>query len=89
MQIQGLPTEFGPRGDHHNENGVAGGNPPETPMEANIASFDHEHKRCGSKQPEGGGDGMDMDDSWDGRPLMEVVLQIEAKANPHENPEEG
>ena len=89
MEIQGLPTKFGPRGDHNDQNSVAGCKPAKTPMEANIAGFDHEHKRCGSQQPDRGGDGMYMDDSRDGRPLMDVVMQIEPEADPHENPEEG
>jgi len=32
---------------------------------------------------------MYMDDSRDGRPLMDVVMQIEPEADPYENPEEG
>jgi hypothetical protein len=52
LQVQSLPTEFGPGGDHNNESGVAGRKPAETTMEADVACFDHEHKRGRSKQRE-------------------------------------
>ncbi len=74
IQVQGLPTEFGPWRDHNDESGVAGCKPAETTMEADVAGFDHKHKRGGSKQPERGGDGMYVDDLGYGRLLMEVVV---------------
>ena len=58
-------------------------------MEADIAGFDHEHKRGGGEQPERGGDSMYVDDHGYGRLLMEVVMQIKAEADAYEDPEEG
>ena len=81
MQVQGLPTEFRPWGDHNDESGVAGRKPAETTMEADVAGFDHEHKRGGSEQPKRRGDGMYVDDLGYRRLLLEVVVQIEAEAD--------
>ena len=89
VQVQGLPTEFGPGRDHNDESGVAGCKPAETTMEADVAGFHHEHKRGGGKQPERGGDGMYVHDLGYGRLLLEVVVQIKAKADAHEDPEDG
>jgi hypothetical protein len=58
-------------------------------MEADVAGFDHEHKRGRSQQPERGGDCMYVDDLGYGRLLVEVVVQIEAEADAHEDPEDG
>ena len=58
-------------------------------MEADVAGFDHEHKRGGSEQPERGGDGMYVDDLGYGRLLVEVVVQIESESDANEYPEDG
>ena len=63
--------------------------PAETTMEADVSGFDHEHKRGGGQQPERGGDGMYVNDPGYGRLLPEVVVQIEAEADAHEDPENG
>ena len=44
-KVQGLPTEFRPGPDHKDESGVTGRKPTQAAMEADIAAFDHEHKR--------------------------------------------
>jgi hypothetical protein len=49
MQVQGLPTEFGPGRDQNDESGVAGRKPAQTAMKADVAGFDHEHERGGSE----------------------------------------
>jgi hypothetical protein len=41
VQVQGLPTELGPGGDHHDESGVASRKPAETTMQTDVAGFDH------------------------------------------------
>src|SRR5579859_7659946 len=89
MQIQGLPTKFGPGGNHQNKSGVAGSKPADTAMEADVAGSDQKHKRGSSEQPERGGDGMNVDDRRHGRLLVEIVAQIEAEADTHEEPEDG
>ncbi len=58
-------------------------------MEADIAAFDHEHKRGCRQQPERRRDSMYMNDQGNGRLLMEIVVQIETKANAHKYPEEA
>ena len=58
-------------------------------MEADVAGFDQKHERGGSEQPERGGDGMYVDDPGYGRLLLEVVVQVEAEADAHEDPEQG
>ncbi len=49
---------------------------------------DHEHKRGGREQPERRRDSMYMNYQGNGRLLMEVVVQIETKADAHKYPEE-
>jgi hypothetical protein len=46
-------------------------------------------QRGGSKQPERGGNGTYVNDSGYGRLLLEVVVQIEAEADAHVDPEDG
>ena len=76
-------------GDDHDESGVASRKPAETTMETDVAGFDQEHKRGGREQPKRGGDGMYVDDRGYRRLLLEVVVQIEAEADAHEDPEHG
>ena len=89
LQVQSLPTQFRPGRDHNNKSSIAGRKPAQSAMQADIAGFDQEHKRGGSEQPERSGDGMYVDDCGYGWLLMKVVMQIEAEANPHEDPEDG
>jgi hypothetical protein len=58
-------------------------------MKFDVAGFHHQYERGGSKQPEDGGDSMDMDDFGYGGLLMEVVVQIKAEADAYEGPEDG
>lgn len=58
-------------------------------MEADIAAFDHEHKRRGREQPDCRRNRMDMNYQGNGRLLMEIVVQIEPKADAHKYPEEA
>ena len=58
-------------------------------METDVAGFDQEHKRGGREQPKRGGDGMYVDHRGYRRLLLEVVVQIEAEADAHEDPENG
>jgi hypothetical protein len=89
LEVQGLPTEFRPRGYEEDERGVAGREPAQAAMEAYVTGFDQEHHRGGSEQPERGGDGMDMNDCGYGRLFMKVVVKIKPEAATYEDPEDG
>jgi hypothetical protein len=58
-------------------------------MEADVVRFDHEHKRGGYEQPERGRDGVYVDDPGYGRLFVQIVVQVEAETEAHENPEDG
>jgi len=89
VEVEGLPTEFGPRGYDEDERGVSGREPAQAAMQAGIAGFDQQHERGGSEQPERGGDGMDMNDGGYGGLFMQVVVEIETEADGDEDPEDG
>jgi hypothetical protein len=57
-------------------------------MQADVARLDHQHQRGGSQQPQRGGDGVYVDNLRHGRLLVQVVVQIEAEPNAHEDPED-
>ena len=58
-------------------------------MQGCVAGLDQEHERGGGEQPEGGGDGMNVNDGGYGRLLVEVVVQIESEADAYEDPEDA